>query len=183
MTISRLSGVLSSKLVMFLTAVLLASSLAFAATPQRADAFVSLGWCPTQGYFEDTFGMLKPDGRAHQGIDIMNKLGTPINAPKAGNVVASTTRLGGNSARLTTSQGEVFFFAHLAMPAKSGWTSAGQTIGLMGATGNAGGANHLHFEWRPDGTTTVNPTQGLITACKATKAGRGWLTAYALSGK
>jgi murein DD-endopeptidase MepM/ murein hydrolase activator NlpD len=70
------------------------------------------------------------------------------------------SKLSGNALRLTTADGTYFFYAHLdsfaAGIAIGSVVRAGQIIGYMGSTGDAG-SSHLHFEVHPLGGPAVSP--------------------------
>jgi murein DD-endopeptidase MepM/ murein hydrolase activator NlpD len=115
-------------------------------------------------------------GHQHGGIDIMANMGTPIVAPVSGKVVSvgtagpnGTGNAGGNRIHLLGDDGILYYFAHNAYNAvTTGQTvGAGETIGLVGNTGNAwkggGGAPHLHFEMHANGrfnAQNYNPGEG-----------------------
>jgi GH24 family phage-related lysozyme (muramidase) len=71
----------------------------------------------------------------------------------------------GNFVMITHSDGAVTLYAHMhqnTITVKVGDTvSQGQVIGKMGSSGNSTGT-HLHFEVRPDGSSTVDPLDGYI---------------------
>lgn len=80
-------------------------------------------------------------------------------AVEAGSVLFKQTSLGGNSVWLTGASGTKYFYAHLSgFSGSSRSVSVGELIGYVGATGNANGTNHLHFEVHPGGGAAVNPT-------------------------
>ncbi len=114
--------------------------------------------------FADTWGAPRSGGRRHQGVDIMVGSGTPIYAVMDGNInkkqLDFVGSLGGNALWLTAAGGTYFYYAHLSAFAPGieigSIVTAGQLIGYVGATGNAGGP-HLHFEVHPDGGSAVNP--------------------------
>lgn len=109
----------------------------------------------------DTYGAKRAGGRRHQGIDIFAKRGTPAIAVASGFVTTNKNVNGGNCIYLTSDDGYVFYYAHLA-----GWprwiaagerVEAGEVIGYVGNSGNArGGRCHLHFEVQA-GRRTLNP--------------------------
>ncbi|MHB1130096.1 MAG: M23 family metallopeptidase, partial [Ilumatobacteraceae bacterium] len=82
--------------------------------------------------------------------------------------------LSGNALRLSQSDGTYFFYAHMdsfaAGIAVGTPVHAGQIIGYVGSTGNAGGP-HLHFEVHPFGGDPVNPypVVKVVDACNATE--------------
>ena len=81
--------------------------------------------------------------------------------------------LAGNGWRLTRADGTYFFYAHFSAFATGlkvgSAVKAGQIIGYVGMTGNAG-APHLHFEVHPGGGAPVNPTSmvKVVDGCQTT---------------
>lgn len=106
----------------------------------------------------DTFGASRSGGRAHEGIDIMAKRGTPVRAAAPG-VIAKlfTSKRGGTTLYQYDDSGQyVFYYAHLegyaANIAVGQHIEQGQVIAYVGSTGNAT-TPHLHFEiQRADGS-------------------------------
>lgn len=94
----------------------------------------------------------------HTGIDIPSPMGTPAVAAESGTVIfAGYSGSYGNLMKVQHSNGVVTYYAHLSgfvAPVGSS-VSKGQTIALIGSTGNSTGP-HLHFEVRINGAHT-NP--------------------------
>ncbi|MFM8311884.1 MAG: peptidoglycan-binding protein, partial [Ilumatobacteraceae bacterium] len=114
--------------------------------------------------FSDTFGAPRPNGRTHEGVDILAPAGTPVFAMYAGTVtkitLASSGTIAGNALRLSLADGTYLFYAHLEAFAPSVTVgtavAAGATLGTVGRTGNAS-VPHLHLEVHPGGGAAVNP--------------------------
>lgn len=90
------------------------------------------------------------DGRLHMGIDFGVSEGTPIPASNAGTVIGNGYGSGtGYYVDLSHSGGIVTRYFHMVVQSDVGppgtVVSKGQTIGLVGNTGNSFGA-HLHWE-------------------------------------
>lgn len=88
--------------------------------------------------------------RSHEGIDIFAAKGTPLLAVADGRVHSTGERgLGGKQVWLREEVlGRNIYYANLdSIIAKDGdWAKRGDTLGLVGNTGNAaGGSPHLHF--------------------------------------
>ncbi len=87
--------------------------------------------------------------RVHKGIDIFAKAGTKVIAPTNGLVIASgKDSLGGNIVLILGSKWRFHYFAHLQESKISPFkfVQTGETIGLIGSTGNAKGKPpHLHY--------------------------------------
>ncbi|MFJ4364288.1 LysM peptidoglycan-binding domain-containing M23 family metallopeptidase [Streptomyces chartreusis] len=97
----------------------------------------------------------------HTGVDFAAATGTPLKAVGAGTVVsAGWGGAYGNQVVIQLADGYYAQYAHLSsLAVSSGQTvTAGQQIGLSGATGNVTGP-HLHFEIRttPDYGSDVDP--------------------------
>jgi murein DD-endopeptidase MepM/ murein hydrolase activator NlpD len=106
----------------------------------------------------------------HRGLDFGGAAGTPVYAPSAGTLIG--TGVGGwNGGRgnFISAQfgnnGPYGLFEHLQKLApgiKPGMAiTPGMLLGYIGATGNANGVNHLHFETRwnlNDGSTSFDPS-------------------------
>jgi murein DD-endopeptidase MepM/ murein hydrolase activator NlpD len=123
--------------------------------------------CPVdqpRGYSND-FGVPRPGGRRHQGIDIFAPHGTPIRAPFPGMAVDSSNRTGGLAVKVLGSRGFVYN-AHLSAIGRLGSVSTGTVIGYVGNSGNARGTPpHNHFEWHPGNGGAVNPYPYLNQVC------------------
>jgi hypothetical protein len=80
----------------------------------------------------------------------------------------------GYAIQITLPDGTYFFYAHLSRYARGMKVGvhvhAGQVIGYVGRTGNAG-INHLHFEIHPHGGRAVDPTGYVrrVDACGTSK--------------
>ena len=122
--------------------------------------------CPLPGAtFVDDFGVEKPDGRYHQGIDLFAGRGSSVVAPVPGEVEAVNGDLGGLQYWLNGDDGNLYIGTHLDGFGKVGRVAAGEVIGIVGDTGNAIGAPpHLHFEILVDGSP-INPHDRLAAAC------------------
>lgn len=120
---------------------------------------------PSQGRcsFVDSWQWERSGGRRHEGVDIMGPKGLALYAVLDGTITkmyGADSKLSGNALRLTTADGTYFFYAHLdsfaAGIAIGSVVRAGQIIGYMGSTGDAG-SSHLHFEVHPLGGPAVSP--------------------------
>ena len=89
------------------------------------------------------------NNRVHKGIDIFAKSGANIVSPTAGFVLYSgLDQLGGNVVLVLGAKWRFHYFAHLkeSKAKRFSFVKAGQTIGLVGSTGNAKGKQpHLHY--------------------------------------
>jgi murein DD-endopeptidase MepM/ murein hydrolase activator NlpD len=134
---------------------------------------------PTSPFCEDR-GSQQP---CHPGIDLAASVGTPIYAAAAGRVSIqwSVAESGGygNYTCLDHGGGLSTCYAHQSrfLVGPGEFVTAGQEIGLAGATGNVTGP-HLHFEVRVKGAVTcpaaylgigVGPLNGGAAVCAA-----GW---------
>ena len=135
---------------------------------------------PTQGRcsFVDSWHDGRSGGRLHVGVDIVGPKGLAIYAVTDGTITkmyGAESKLSGNALRLTAADATYFFYAHLDSFAPGlavgSVVKAGQIVGYMGATGNAGGNSHLHFEIHPGGGDPVNPYPVVkaVDACHVTE--------------
>ena len=120
--------------------------------------------CPVAGNnsFVDSFGDPRPDGRTHQGIDLIAAAGTPVVAVAPGTARASSS-IGGYGVVVEHPNGDWTFYAHLGSDVTLGAVSAGTRIGSIGSDGVS--VQHLHFEYHPSGGAAVNPYSMLLAVC------------------
>jgi murein DD-endopeptidase MepM/ murein hydrolase activator NlpD len=99
--------------------------------------------------------------RRHQGVDIFAPRGTPVLAASPGRVVeVGENELGGLVVWIRDARGNVQYYAHLStqLVADGQSVSTGDTIGLVGNTGNARTTpSHLHFGVYRRGEGPVDP--------------------------
>lgn len=131
------------------------------------------GWlqtCPVNGpnSFVDSFGDPRPGGRTHEGIDLIAAEGTPVVATHAGIVHHTTSGPGGYGTVLFhDGSADWTFYTHFsayAGPGDGGHVNAGETIGLVGSTGDTS-VDHLHFEYHPGGGGAIDPYSALLGVC------------------
>jgi murein DD-endopeptidase MepM/ murein hydrolase activator NlpD len=134
---------------------------------------IGTGWlqtCPVRGAtsFVDSFGDPRPGGRTHQGTDMLAAYGTPVVAVHPGRVHRTSSSTGGyGTVIFHDGSADWTFYTHFssyAGPGEGSHVSAGETIGLVGSTGDTT-VNHLHFEYHPGGGAAVNPYQSLLGVC------------------
>jgi murein DD-endopeptidase MepM/ murein hydrolase activator NlpD len=101
------------------------------------------------------YGTSRRDNTWQHGVDILGGLGQPLVAAAAGTLYSvGWNHAAGNRLWLRDRQGNTFLYSHLSafstLAANGAHVRAGQVIGFMGDTGNAGGLpSHLHFEVHP----------------------------------
>ena len=122
--------------------------------------------CPVQGAvsFVDDFGVPRPGGRKHHGVDMMAPQGTLLVSPVSGELSYASEDLGGNTYWLQGDDGLVYFGAHLENLGNGGRVDAGVVIGTVGITGDAT-AYHLHFQIGEPGGGWYNPYSTLAQYC------------------
>jgi murein DD-endopeptidase MepM/ murein hydrolase activator NlpD len=109
--------------------------------------------------------------KTHTGMDIASNQGTAVYASDGGTVTLAGWNGGyGNCIMIDHGNGYVTLYGHLsAINVSQGQTvSQGETIGLVGSTGNSTGP-HLHFEVLQNGTR-IDPEQffsGLVISADA----------------
>jgi murein DD-endopeptidase MepM/ murein hydrolase activator NlpD len=116
---------------------------------------------PADGTFTSGFGQRW--GTTHYGVDIANRIGTPIRAVADGVVVEAGPASGfGLWVRIQHADGTVSVYGHVdSFSVKEGQAvKAGEQIARMGNRGNSTGP-HLHFEiWDASGKK-LNPAPWL----------------------
>jgi len=114
---------------------------------------------PTRGSFTSGFGMRADPftgyPRFHNGIDLANRIGTPIRAAASGRVVHVESQVGnyGRFVILRHPDGFQTLYAHLdSFSVRNGqYVDRGTVLGTMGNTGRSTGP-HLHFSVIHNGT-------------------------------
>lgn len=122
---------------------------------------------PTEGFISSNFGgRASPFGghrEFHKGLDINNRMGTPIIAAARG-AVSQTGPDGayGQSVEIDHGNGIVTKYGHMQrFIVKHGqWVKRGEVIGYMGMSGRATGP-HVHYEVRLNGVP-VNPMRYIL---------------------
>ena len=138
--------------------VLVGTAKSSSSAKQKAEAYASGFIFPLNKSSKWKVSSYYGDGRNHKGIDICAPYKTEIYAVAAGTVTYSGYRSDyGYLVVIDHGNGISTAYAHASVLAvKVGErVSAGETIALVGSTGNSTG-NHLHFEVRK-GTTRLNP--------------------------
>lgn len=122
---------------------------------------------PVTGFVSSSFGgrtsPFSRGGQFHKGLDISNRMGTPIVAPAEGTVtMAGRDGAYGNSVEINHGGGIVTKYAHLqrATVKPGQWVRRGEVIGHIGMTGRTTGP-HLHYEVRLNGVP-VNPMRYIL---------------------
>ena len=111
---------------------------------------------PVEGRITSRFAMR--DGRLHEGIDIAQREGTPVQPARPGLVVLADELPGYGRVVVVDHGGDVAtVYGHLSRVdvAVGDRVEPGRALGAVGTTGRSFGA-HLHFEVRFDGTA-VDP--------------------------
>ena len=124
--------------------------------------------CPVVGFtaIADNFGVPRGQGRTHDGVDMFGPAGLPVVAVVSGTLSLRPGVLGGLVARLLGDDDTSYFYGHLQSFAGSSRTVVqGEVIGYLGATGNADGVPHLHFEIRPNRGRPIDPYASVRAAC------------------
>lgn len=122
---------------------------------------------PTQGYMTSRFGyrMSPFTGKRHfhRGIDLVNKIGTPVKASASGRVVFAGKELyWGNAVFIEHRDGIVSKYGHMSeIKIRRGESvSRGDVIGLIGMSGRTTGP-HLHYQIEI-GDKAVDPAKFVI---------------------
>jgi len=151
------------------------------AEPPKQIMFPVIG--PVQ--YTNDFGAPR-SGHSHRGNDLMAARKAPVVAVEAGRVERPRWSSSDCSLILTGESGTEYWYLHLnndrtqrddngggcrngisyARDLRSGMhVRAGQLIGYVGNSGNAGGGSpHLHFELHPEGSGAVSPYKWLRAA-------------------
>ncbi len=120
-------------------------------------------------HFLSEFGVAKPDGRLHRGVDLFATRGTEVVAGADGFVQkAQRGSRAGVYVVLTHADGYESWYIHLGSFAEGlqvgDPVAAGDVIGYVGSTGNAAGTSpHTHFEVHKNGRA-INPYRYLKDA-------------------
>ena len=122
---------------------------------------------PVVGFVSSSFGWRSAPfggrGQFHKGLDITNRIGTPIMAPAQGMVTLSG-RDGayGFSVEINHGSGIVTKYGHMQRCAvqEGQWVKRGEIVGYVGMSGRTTGP-HLHYEVRLNGVP-VDPMRYIL---------------------
>ena len=135
---------------------------------ENRDALASMPsiW-PVVGFISSSFGGRSSPfgggGQFHKGLDISNRMGTPVLAPAQGAVIlAARDGAYGNSVEINHGGGIVTKYGHMQRWAvqPGQWVKRGEIIGYIGMSGRTTGP-HLHYEVRLNGVP-VNPMRYIL---------------------
>lgn len=116
------------------------------------------------GRFVNDFGVPKPGGRYHEGIDIFAPRGSLVRAPVSGTITHTQGNRAGLQFVLKGVDGYTYIGTHLDSYGPSGKVSKGEPIGTVGNSGNARGTSpHVHFEMHHG--SVVNPYPAVQANC------------------
>ena len=122
---------------------------------------------PTPGYMTSRFGWRRSpftgQRHFHRGVDIVNKLGTPIRASANGKVVfAGKKEFWGNTVWIMHRDGIISKYGHMSKfdVAMGDTIDRGQVIGKIGMSGRSTGP-HLHYQIEM-GDKAVDPMRFVI---------------------
>ena len=122
---------------------------------------------PVKGYLTSGFGWRSSpftgQGKMHKGLDISNRIGTPIWAPARGTVTfAGLDGAYGNSMVIDHGNNIVTRYAHMQriMVKVGDYVQRGDVIGMLGNTGRSTGP-HLHYEINVGGVA-VDPRRFIL---------------------
>lgn len=111
------------------------------------------------GRYVNDFGIAKPSGRHHEGIDVHAPRGTVVRAPVAGTIRYVNGPRGGLQFSLKGADGYTYIGSHMDSYGSNGRVQKGEAIGTVGTTGNARGTSpHLHFEMHHGSVVNPHPT-------------------------
>lgn len=142
-------------------------SAKYTGTPVAPSAAGYISPLPGKTKANITTGYRIPSYQSHTGVDFACAAGTPIYAVKDGTVVVSMAKKNSSGKYISYGEyiiidhedGTMTLYAHMTAGSRTvnpgDRVSQGQTIGLVGSTGNSTG-NHLHFEVHSGGKN-VNP--------------------------
>lgn len=141
--------------------------IAAKATVVNSDAWSHPAIWPVRGRISGVYGSQRfyngNPGSPHYGLDIAVPVGTPVQAPIAGQVVLAEDDLfySGGTIIVAHGQGLTSSFLHLSsVDVKVGdWVNQGDVIAKVGATGRASGP---HLDWRMNWYSQRVDTQLLL---------------------
>jgi len=112
---------------------------------------------PTTGRITSTFGPRW--GSIHYGLDIANRIGTPIVSVMDGTVISAGSASGfGLWVRVRHGDGTITVYGHVneCLVSVGERVSAGEQIATLGNRGQSTGP-HLHFEVLRNGSRKIDP--------------------------